>query len=80
MFSAKSSGGKTNLIVSLLAKPRLYTGKVFDAVFAVSPSMKPDSTWNHLIDYLAKRGQKKAQLFFDKWDETTVQKMVDEFA
>ena len=69
------------MIVSLLTNPRLFGGNVFDAVFVVSPSVKLDSTWKHLIDYRAKQtGQKEAQLFFDKWDETMVQKIMDESA
>ena len=80
VFAANSGGGKTNLIVSLLTNPRLYGGNVYDAVFVVSPSVKLDSTWKHLIDYRAKRGQKEAQFFFDTWNEATVQKIMDESA
>ena len=80
-FAAPSGNGKTNLIVSLLTNPRLYGGKVFDAVFVVSPSVKLDSTWRHLIDYRHKQArQKEEQFFFDKWDEATVQKVMDETA
>ena len=40
ILSANSSGGKTNLLVSLLTTPHLYGGDVFDAVYVISPSAK----------------------------------------
>ena len=78
--NGNSSGGKTNLLVSLLTTPHLYGGKVFDAVYVVSPSVKLDSTWRHLIDYRAKKGQKEEDFFFDHWDESVVQRIMDESA
>ena len=80
ILSANSSGGKTNLLVSLLTTPHLYGGKVFDAVYVISPSVKLDSTWRHLINYRAKRGQKEEDFFFDHWDESVVQRIMDESA
>ena len=77
---ANSGGGKTNLVVSLLTTPHLYGGKTFDAVFVISPSVKLDSTWRHLIDYRAKRGQKEEDFFFDHWDGAKVQQIMDEAA
>ena len=77
-FFANSGGGKTNLIVSLLTNPRLFGGNVFDAVWVISPSVKVDSTWEHLRAYRAKRGQGGDEFFMDSWDEEKVKQIMDE--
>ncbi|MDA8583818.1 hypothetical protein N9L68_06275 [bacterium] len=77
-FVANSGGGKTNLVVALLTNPRLFGGNVFDAVYVVSPSVKVDSTWAHLMKYRAKRGQHDDEFFMDTWDGERVQKLIEE--
>lgn len=68
------------MLVTLLTTPHIYGDNVFEAVYVVSPSVKLDSTWRHLINYRAKRGQKEEDLFFDHWDESVVQLIMDEYA
>ena len=78
VIAAPSSSGKTNLIVSMLTTPQLYGGDVFDAVYVVSPSAKLDSTWQHLVKYRAKRGQKEEDFFMDSWDAKRIEQILDE--
>ncbi|MDA8583154.1 hypothetical protein N9L68_02950 [bacterium] len=54
---ATSGNGKTNISVSLLTNPKLFGANVLDAGWAISPSVKVDSTWDDLRAYRAKRGQ-----------------------
>ena len=64
--------------MSLLTNPKLYGGDVFDAVWVISPSVKVDSTWEHLRKYRAKKGQCGDEFFMDSWDEDRVKQIMEE--
>ena len=64
-FFANSGGGKNNLIIHILTKPKLFGGNVVDAVWVISPSVKVDSTWEHVRAYLVKRGQGGDEFFME---------------
>ena len=64
----------------MLTTPHRYGSDVFDAVYDIKPSVKLDSTWRHLINYRAKNGQIEEDFFFDHWDESIVQRIMDESA
>ena len=65
-------------MVLIFTTPHLYGGKVLDAVYVVSPTATWDSTWQHLVKYRAKRGQKEEDFFMDSWDANRIEQILDE--
>ena len=78
LFLANSSGGKTTLIVNLLLNKKLYRG-VFSSFYIFSPSVHHDGTWGALKKYCREElGKPEEEHFFDEWDASKVQTLVDD--
>ena len=72
-----SGAGKTVVLVAMSL--RLYRG-AFERIYVFSPSVHIDSTWVSVKDYIEKDLKvdgSKETLFFDTWDNATVQEIVD---
>ena len=72
---ASSTGGKTVLIQNLMLK--IYRNSW---IYIFSPSVDVDDTWNAVKKYIkdvVKADSEKDQLYFNHYDATTLQKIID---
>ena len=79
IFSGRSGCGKTNALVNLLTRDRLF-GKCFDRIYIFSPNAFADHAWEPVRDYIKHvlKVPDTEQCFFDTWDETVMQQLIDE--
>ena len=75
---APSSGGKTNMLVTLLTDPRFYKGK-FSHIYWCSPTATVDPSLDVLRDYIREQGNQGEDdpAFMDSIDVTFLQSRVD---
>jgi len=80
IFSGRSACGKTNVLVNLLTRDRLF-GKCFDRIYVFSPNAFADHAWEPVRAYIKnvlKVDEAKEPCFFDTWDEAVMQQLIDE--
>jgi hypothetical protein len=75
---APSSGGKTNMLVTLLTDPRFYKGK-FSHIYWCSPTATVDPSLDVLRDYIREQGNQGEDdpAFMDSIDVAFLQSRVD---
>jgi len=80
IFSGRSACGKTNVLVNLLTRDRLF-GKCFDRIYVFSPNAFADHAWEPVRAYIKnvlKVDEKVEPCFFDTWDEAVIAQLIED--